>query len=66
MEIGIVNFGIWEIKFLLGVMVFSQVFWGSIGWFVGVCQGVVFVVKDLGSDWRIIFFVGDGLFQFIV
>lgn len=59
-------FGVPDIKFPPGVKVFSQLFYGSIGYALPATLGVSAAVKDLGATNRVILVQGDGSAQMTI
>ncbi|AET40458.1 alpha-keto acid decarboxylase family protein Ecym_6055 [Eremothecium cymbalariae DBVPG len=70
-EMGTSGLGVNQIKFPSGTKVVSQPLWGSLGYSVGACLGVLIAVQEESrgnrlKDNRIILFVGDGALQLTV
>jgi len=64
-ETGTSNFGIIDVALPGGVVLVSQILWGSIGWSVGSALGAALAAHEKGSD-RVVLFVGEGSLQLSV
>ncbi|AAS52174.2 ADR254Wp [Eremothecium gossypii ATCC 10895] len=65
-ETGTSAFGVLQTRLPPGVCVVSQPLWGSVGYSVGACLGVLVATRAAAPPRRVVLFVGDGALQLTV
>lgn len=65
-ETGTSSFGLNQLKFPSNTTFVSQSLWGSVGYSIGACLGVLLALDELDISNRVILFVGDGALQLTV